>query len=402
MNSQQNNKYSFINLFLWGRGIYRKIPPYFRWIFTPLKWVLKFINIFRFDLWVIMGDEITSKQALGILYAGKEENKNYMVNLAFDRPYEENYIGNMWLYGLVKKVKEKNNCSLMVVEGPHFFRLFFKNMKWFYIPCWISGEIDISNEISSLITKESLKSDIRRIKKNNLSFEATNEISRLHDFYHNMYLPYITEAHNDEAFIKGYDLVKEKLKNCDLIFIKSKEEYIGGCLIVYAGKRARLWCLGVKNGNRDYLQQGVVGAIYYFSFCYLKDRGFRKAGLGDTRAFFKDGVLQYKKKWGMRIIDASPSGFLVNILPEGSSAKRFFLNNPFIYLDKGKLEGAIFIENDQLLSDKDFREIYKDYYRQGISKLILYRFEGCGSRAKETVPPDLSGSMEIRSVESLF
>lgn len=402
MNPEQNNKYSFINLFLWGRGIYRKIPPRFRWIFTPLKWVLKFINIFRFDLWVITGEEIKSKQAFGILYAGSEKSKNYMVNLAFDSPYEENYIGSTWILGLVKQVKEKNNCSLIVVEGPQFFRLFLKNMKWFYIPGWISGEIDISNEISSLITKQSLKSDIRKIKKNNLSFESTNEISHLYDFYHNMYLPYITEAHNNEVIVKEYNILKENFKNCDLIFIKSKDKYIGGCLIVYVGKRARLWCLGVKDGNRDYLQQGVVGALYYFSFCYLKKRGFGKAGLGDTRAFLKDGVLQYKKKWGVRIIDASPTGFLINILPEKNSAKGFFLNNPFIYMDKGKLEAAIFIENDLLLSEKDLRKIYKDYYRYGISKLIIYQFGWSGSKAKETVPTDLSGSMEIRSTENLF
>ena len=402
MNSKQNKKYSFISLFRWGRRIYRNIPPCFRWIFIPLKWVLKFINVLRFDLWVIIGEEIKSKQTLGILYAGSEENKNYMVNLAFDSPYEENYIGNMWIWGVLKKVKEKNNCSLMVAEVPNFFSLFFKNKKWFYIPCWIYGDINISNEIPSLVTKESLKSDIRRVKKNNLSFESTNEISHLYDFYHNMYLPYITETHNNEAIVKEYDFLKENFKNCDLIFIKSKEEYIGGCLIGYAEKRARLWCMGVKNGNRDYLQQGVVGAIYYFSVCYLKDRGFRKAELGGARAFLKDGVLQYKKKWGMRITVASPTGFLVNILPEKKSAKGFFLNNPFIYMDNGKLEGAVFIENDPLLSEKDLRKIYKDYYRHGISKLIIYRFGGGGSRAKETVPPDLSGSMEIRSVESLF
>ena len=406
MNSQQNKKYSFISLFLWGKGIYSKIPPFFRWVFIPLKWVLTFISVFRFDLWVITGEEIKNKQALGILYAGSKENKNYMINLTFDSPYEENYIGNIWIWEVLKKVKEKNhNCSLMIAEVPKFFSLFFKNKKWFYIPCWISGEIDISKEIFSLITKESLKSDIRKIKKNNLSFESTNEISQLHDFYHNMYLPYITEAHNDEAFVTGYDFVKEEFKNCDLIFIKSKEEYIGGILIRYAGERARLWYIGVKDGNRDYLQQGLVGALYYFSFCYLKARGFRKVGLGGTRAFLKDGVLQYKKKWSMRIISAisaSQTGFFVNILPERNSAKGFFLNNPFIYMDKGKLEGAIFIENDQLLSEKDFRKIYKDYYMHGISKLIIYRFGGSLSNAKETVPPDLSGSMEIRSAESFF
>lgn len=403
MNSSQNKKYSLKYLFFRSRGIYRKIPPSFRRVFIPLKWFLSLIRGAKFDLWIITGEEIKSKQELSIFYAGSRENRNYIINLIFDNLYKENYIGKMWIWGVLKKVKEeKINCSLMVVEAPRVFSLFSITGKWFYIPCWISGEIDISNGISSLITNESLKSDIRKIKKNHLSFESTNEIFQLYDFYHNMYLPYITEAHDDEAIVMEYDLIKEEFKNCDLILVKNREEYIGGILIRYIGKSVHLWCIGIKNGNGDYLQLGVVGALYYFSFCYLKDKGFKKIELGDTRAFLKDGVLQYKKKWGMRIIRASQTGFLINVLSASNSAKEIFFSNPFIYMDKGKLEGAIFIKNDRLISEKDFREIYKSYYRYGISKLIIYRFGRDVSMVLETIPTNFSGSIEIRYLTKLL
>jgi hypothetical protein len=199
-----------------------------------------------------------------------------------------------------------------------------------------------------------------------------------------------------------YDLIKEEFKNCDLILVKNREEYIGGILIRYIGKSVHLWCIGIKNGNGDYLQLGVVGALYYFSFCYLKDKGFKKIELGDTRAFLKDGVLQYKKKWGMRIIRASQTGFLINVLSASNSAKEIFFSNPFIYMDKGKLEGAIFIKNDRLISEKDFREIYKSYYRYGISKLIIYRFGRDVSMVLETIPTNFSGSIEIRYLTKLL
>jgi hypothetical protein len=379
------------------------MPLSFRRVFIPLKWSLSFIRGVRFDLWIITGKEIKSKQELSIFYAGNKENRNYIINLIFDKPYKENYIGKIWIWGILKKVKEnKFNCSLMIVEAPRVFSLFSITGKWFYIPCWISGEIDMSNGISSLITNESLKSDIRKIERNQLSFESTNEISQLYDFYHNMYLPYITEAHDDEAIVMEYDLIKEAFKSCDLILVKNREEYIGGILIRYTGESARLWCIGIKNGNRDYLQLGVVGALYYFSFCYLKDKGFKKVELGDTRAFLKDGVLQYKKKWGIRIIRASQTGFLVNILSAGNSTKEIFFSNPFIYMNKDKLEGAIFIENDRLISEKDFREIYKSYYRYGISKLIIYRFGRDVSMVLQTIPPNFSGSIEIRYLTKLL
>ena len=402
MNSHQNKKYSLKSLFLRSRGIYRKMPPSFHRVFIPLKWSLSLIRGIRFDLWIITGKEIKSKQELSIFYAGSKENRNYIINLIFDKPYKENYIGKMWIWGVLKTIKEKIiNCSLMVIEAPRYFSLFSITRKWFYIPCWTSGEIDISNGISSLITNESLKSDIRKIKRNHLSFESTNETFQLYDFYHNMYLPYITESHDDEAIVMEYDLIKEEFKNCDLILVKNREEYIGGILIRYIGKSSHLWCIGIKNGNKDYLQRGVVGALYYFSFCYLKDKGFKKVGLGDTRAFLKDGVLQYKKKWGMRIISASQTGFLVNILSAKNSAKEIFFRNPFIYMNKENWEGAIFIENDQLISEKDFREIYKSYYQYGISKLIIYRFRGDDNMVLEIVPPNFRGSIEMRYLTKL-
>ena len=134
MNPHQNKKYSLKSLFRGSRGIYRKMPPSFRRVFIPLKWFLSLIRGIRFDLWIITGKEIKSKQELSIFYAGSKENRNYIINLIFDKPYKENYIGKMWIWGVLKKIKEKIlNCSLMVVEAPGYFSLFSITREWFYI-----------------------------------------------------------------------------------------------------------------------------------------------------------------------------------------------------------------------------------------------------------------------------
>ena len=67
-----------------------------------MKWSLSFIRGARFDLWIITGEEIKSKQGLSIFYAGSKENKNYMINLIFNKPYKENYIENMDMGGFKK------------------------------------------------------------------------------------------------------------------------------------------------------------------------------------------------------------------------------------------------------------------------------------------------------------
>jgi len=285
---------------------------------------------------------------------------------------------------------------------PKAFRILFKKRKCFYVPCWIYGEIDISVDDSSLIKSKSLKSDLRKIRKNKLHFELTNELSQFHNFYYNMYLPYITKCHGNRAVIVIYDSMEKEFKNCDLLFVKKGKEYIAGALIAYTKNRAHLRFLGVKEGNSDYVKEGAIGALYYFPVHYLKEKGYKRLRLGGTRAFLKDGVLWYKKKWGLQIIDTHQMGFLIKPLSKTVGAKGFFLNNPFIYMDKTRVNGAIFVESNQSFSKEDFRKMYKSYYLPGISKLFIYRFGKGDSKIREVVPSEFSDKMTICSAESLF
>ncbi len=385
------------------RTVYRKTPVCFRWIFLPLKAVFRYLSIFRLDLWTIEGEEVSSKQHLDISYAGSEKNKNYLAKLAFGDSYKEKYLGKIWLWVFFKVIKEKrHNSSLMVAEVSTVLSVLFSKNNCFFIPCWVSGEIDIATAINSLTTRESLKSDLRRIRKNKLCFELTNELSQLNYFYYNMYLPYITKAHGNEAIVMDYDFIANRFKGCDLMLVKKDKEYIAGVLIISTKTKARLWYLGVKDGNSNYIKDGALGALYYFSIFHLKGKGFKRLGSGLTRPFLKDGVLQYKKKWGLRIHSGFSSSFLVKQLSETTGTRGFFLNNPFIYSEKNKLNSAIFLESAKPICKSDFEKLYNDYYLEGISKLFIYRYgEGdCGIR--EDFISDFHEKLAIHCVKDLF
>lgn len=382
-----------------GRFVYHKTPTSLRFIFFPVKLIFRYLKHLRLDLWFIEGEEITTKHKLTIFYAGEEKNKNYLVQLAFDNSYREQYIGKTWLWKIFKTVKEKgNDYSLVATEVHKYFRIFLKKEKCVYIPCWISGEVDIS----SFIKKDSVKTDMRKIRKNKLNFEVTNGLSQLHNFYNNMYLPYITKVHGNRAIVMEYDFIKKKFRTCDLLFIKKGKEYIAGNLIAYTKDKVRVWYVGVKDGCTDYMKNGAIAALYYFSVHYLREKGFKRVGFGNSRAFLNDGVLQFKKKRGIQIVDTSETGVLIKPLSKTPGIMGFFLNNPFIYMDKGRFNGAIFVESDQSFSEKDFKKIYSSYYLRGLSKLFIYRFEESASGTQEIVPFELNDRIIIRSAKDLF
>jgi len=381
---------------------YQKIPFYFRWLFSPIKLAIKIFRIFRFNIWIITGKD-SLKNQFSIIYAGSERHKNYIENLVFDDIYSEIIIGK-WLWDIFKISQKKSNaCSLMVLQINYALRSLFDNEKSFYIPCWISGEVDISID-TSLITRanSSIKSDIRRIKKHNLQFELAKGQYHFDNFYNNMYLPYITMTHGDRAILMTYGEMKKQIKNCDLLLIKMEKEHVGGILIIYENNVPRLWSIGIKEGGADFLKAGVIGALYYFSVEYLKEKGYKKVRFGVSRAFLEDGVLQYKKKWGLKIVNSKKKGFLIKPLSLSIATKGFLINNPFIYVDQDGLTGSIFLENDQFHSEKSFKRLYEKYKMKGVSKFVVYLFGGDIKNINKKFPTESSDRITICSAESLF
>jgi hypothetical protein len=376
--------------FAYAKRIYRALPFFVRLVFRPVKKIYWLLGVLRVDFWILQGNEITSKQKLDILYGGTEENRHFLTMLAFDRSYKEKYIGKAWLWNISKILKEKvHDDSIVITEVPKILRKLFNKWNYLYIPSWVDGEVDVFSPIKS----DSLQADLRRIKKNKLSFEVTNDLNQFHNFYHNMHLPYITKAFGNRGVILSYDFMKSEfgkhgLYN-DLLLIKKEEEYIAGMLLGYSKKGVYLHPLGVKDGNPDYVKDGAIGALFYFSLMVSKEKGYKKVNFGLTRAFLKDGVFQFKKKRGMQIAGTSNMGFALKRSSTSAAVRGFFLSNPFLYMDKMGFNGAVFIDNDQSLSVGDFERIYKDYYLSGICKLFIYRFGKGDHKTQEIVFPIL-------------
>jgi len=389
--------------FVYVKTIYRALPLSIRLALWPVEKIYWLVSVLRLDFWILQGNEVASKQKLDILYAGTEENRHFLTMLAFDSSFTEKYIGKAWLWNIPKILKEKvHHDSIVIAEVPKTFRKSFNKRNYLYIPSWVDGEVDAFSAIKS----DSLLTDLRRIKKNKLSFEVTNDLNQFHNFYYNMHLPYITEAFGKRAVIFSYDFMKREfgkdgLYN-DLLLVKKEEEYIAGMLMGYSKRGIYLYPLGVKDGNFDYVKEGAIGALFYFPLLYSKEKGYQKVNFGLTRAFLKDGVFQFKKKRGMQIIGTSPKGFALKPLSMSAAVKGFFLNNPFLYMDEMGFNGAVFIDNDQALSEGDFERIHKDYYLPGMSKLFIYRFGKINSKTQETIPPEFSESIKLGSAEILF
>jgi len=333
------------------------------------------------DAWSVIGTEPLSGENLNIVYIGNEAEKNYIVSQSFGNNYNEIYMGRKWLWEIYNIIRKKHNdCHLLFIEGSIIHRILYMKQNDYFIPLWVNGDVNIPLPVSN----KSAKEDLRKIRKNKLRFEVTNEESQFHSFYHNMYVPYVTRRHEDRTCLRKYDhLIRDfKLGLSQLLFVKKGNEAIAGQVIGFQGNQPGLGCVGLKDGNPAHLKDGAMAAAFYFSSLYLQERGYKKMSLGGSRAFLKDGVLQYKKKWNLELVRRTTfnttklfifkPGFIVKPLQLSQGLKGFFLRNPFIYVDKGHLYGAVFIENDELHSGINSEEYHRKYHLLGLSQLSFF------------------------------
>lgn len=378
------------------KRIYHNLPPSLRKLLSPVSFVASLVYSFRVELWLLTGKEKSSEDELVFLYAGNEWNKNYFANLAYDGSHSEKYLGTKWLWQIdIKRSYSDQPASMAVREIPASIRFLFQNKNDFRLPNMITVDMNIPENlpsfldyhtaVSPLARNHSLRTDMRKILRNDYTYEVTQELSGLNDFFSSMYLPYIKKVHDDEAVYLAIEWIIRKFSPWEILFVKKGDKKLGGVLLNYRKNKYHLRISGLKDGNLQYLQDGVSGALYFFALCHAQEKGYRVAGLGGVRPFLKDGVLNFKKKWKPWVSGQYDRRFLLRVVSTTPGVKSFLVNNPFVYFEGSKLKGAVFIHDNQSAEDADINKILKQYFIEGLSGMCLFRITDTGISIKQEI-----------------
>ncbi len=359
-----------------------------------------YLSRYRVSVWRLCGDS-TENHNLTVIYAGLEINKEYLKNVIFGSACKEEPLGRIWKYQLKRIAGPKT--SVLVSEYDTERRSVDQLKDGFIIPFWLGWVADISEDTQKIIkSNSSLVSDLRRIRKNNLDYQIIDSPAEYEAFYNTMYLPYIQKNYKNTALLMNHGEMLSKRDDCQLLYVKKGQEHIGGILIKYESEHPRLWSIGVKQANEKYLHDGVVGALYYFPIKHLKENGYDRVHFGGTRSFLNDGVLNYKKKWPIQNDGFTKQGFHVQLLSKTPDTIKLLKSCPFIYIENGKLNSAVFIGPDDVLSPKDFKKLYKSYFLNGLDKIVLYVFGQKTTAIEHEIPPDEKDNFVVRSAENIF
>jgi hypothetical protein len=376
-------------------SVLRAIPPALAWIASRPQAALNWLGCFRVELWRVEGEERTSGLPLSLLCAAAGTSKNYVLDLIVKEPYLQRRLGRFWLWNLAAAAgKAGADCSLIVVDTDHSHLKFADSDDWYLVPLWLFGEADLPYDAH---VSSKRKSELRRrIRRQGYEFEVTRDRERFDDFYYNMYVPYIKETHGHCAQVESYKALCEVFRQSDLLLLKNQDGFIAGTLMRYAKAEPYLWESGIRDGNRQYVQDGAAAALYHFCLEYLHGKGYQKVYFGWSRAFLRDGVLQFKKSLSQRIADSYQSGFALRVLSYTPAVNAFLVGNPFIHKRQGHLYAAVFVDGDKPLCAEEMKRIDKEYFHPGLARLYIYLLPGAKPTPPEAVPAEIAERMEIR------
>jgi hypothetical protein len=294
----------------------------------------------RSSAWVLEGRERHTDQPLKILFAGGDRQKDYFCRLAFSGNGRETYLGKLYAWQLLYRLRAKRrHFDLAVIEGKRLQRLLFQSSADFFVPLWLETIVDLPLRA----TNKGAKEDLRRIRKHQLTWELRQDEPALREFYDRLYLPTVLDRHGENTYISDYDELTEHIlrQRGHLLFVKQGELAIAG-VVILPGNPPRLWLAGIRDSSSAHRRNGAVGATYVFPARYLEQEGYSQMALGRTRGFFNDGVMQYKNKWNHVISGYDIDGVVLKLMSASPGLVGFLKNQPFASEVNGELVANLF------------------------------------------------------------
>jgi hypothetical protein len=235
-------------------------------------------------------------------------------------------------------------------------------------------------------TSTSLKDDLRRIRKHKIVCAVSRDAGELRAFYDNIYVPYIRARHGDLSLPDGWGVVAATAQSGDFIAARGADgAMIGGIVLGRTPSNLYARSIGLVRNDKAVLRTGAISALYLACFRQAEEYGYDRVGFGLTAPFLNDGLIRFKRKWGLRLLNQRDQGIWLRFNTAGAAVASFLIHNPFIYRHAGKLHGAVFVADPASLDAQGARMLHDSYYLPGMEALHICGVESDG---EHSLPPD--------------
>src|SRR3990170_3106807 len=356
-----------------------------------LKWCSRYILPFkglRIPIVILRGPTRPDGHPGTLLVAGAEQGLDYMTSRFFDGDYQREIVDKVPLWNLARTLKHlRTSAELTIVRLDRLSARLFFDADYLAVPECVGSTLAVPEDLAKLTRgNTSLKSDLRIVRRNKLTPEVSKAEEDFDEFYYTMYVPFIRKRYGKQAVIRNVYWMRRAFSQGGLIWVRQDSQRISGVIFRRRGQVLQSLAMGTANGEWALLKAGADIATDLFIVKHAKKLGCKFIDFGGSRPSLNDGVLRYKRKWGINLIEKPDIwyDFLVHWNSFNGVVASFLSRTPLIFRDHDGLSAIYAIDHNDAKTRGEVQNIYRSMWMPGLR--CLYLVSASGWKAVQDIP----------------
>jgi hypothetical protein len=248
------------------------------------------------------------------------------------------------------------------------------------------------NPASLLRASESLRQDIRATRKKGFETSVSRLLDDFEEFYHSMYIPFTRARHGTAARLRNEITLRNCFRRGGLVWLARGSERLAGLVFERAEDTLSLRAYAPRDDYAGLTKKGIpqyvsaASTLYFHAISEAIQDGYHFLDFGGCRACLTDGLLFYKKKWGVqvRIKPANLFYTLIRWSAWNPAVATFLADLPLLHQNGSRLTAITAIPDAQMATQADADRIYRVLHVAGVDEFVIVNSSGW---ATNIVPP---------------
>ena len=308
---------------------------------------------------------------LTVTYGGLGYAKPMLKGLLFLEEPAEREIGRVLVWRPGDSIHSLTSDLTIIESGQYLIRR-LPSQSAVIMPFRVQFVLDTRGEWEEVEQRfrRSTRYDVRKAQKGHCyEYEISRREQDLRMFYQTMYLPNVQARHGKLAAMLPEREAYQLLRHGWLLLVKRDDVYVCGVLVHAQQDVIQLKEMGLLNGDRQLMKEGVIDAMMYLSIRWAHQEGYDAVSFGNNWPYLS-GIFQNKRKWGATV-SISPDQhkqIWLRIQRNTPAVSQFLNSNPCVIVDsKAELRALIVTDDPDNVTPKTEATWRKLYATPGLS-----------------------------------
>lgn len=243
-------------------------------------------------------------------------------------------------------------------------------------PEWIGTQAPVPDSVASIWRRphdHGLRSDLRRIEREGLSYRVSRDAATFTSFYRDSYLTFVRERHGDRAVPRTEPVLRRAFQRGGILWILRDGVRLAGAIFAIEGDVLKLMVLGANRDNDGTIDGSVIAAIYRYGLEHARQIGCTKVDFGGSRPSLMDGGMRYKRKWGAALA-SKPDNYhhlMVRWSRYNDRVAEFLSRVPLIFHEGKGFSAVTALPPGTPATDEALKKTHRTLMMRGLRRLYI-------------------------------